>query len=273
MRTTAGTGTFYEVLTAAVTDIANAGYDSTERLEYWLAELRAAANRDMMPEDEMTRNVRQSLSAIFDRLVTRAGLLQRNPDVGRFTLERIRPQLRDELDRRILASVNLIRLNRDRAIETTLQRFSGWATSIPVGGSDAVRRNPTRSAIRQSLARTPFEVRRCTIDQGHKLASNLNDILARDSGAIAGRWEQHYTRFPREVHTERNGLVYLVRDSWADRRGFVRGDYMDQYEMPGELVLCRCTYRYLFHLRQLPADMLTQEGRESLERVRLGIAA
>jgi len=70
--------------------------------------------------------------------------------------------------------------------------------------------------------------------------------------------------------------VFLIRGSWAQRRGFVKAGpagYTDQVEKPGEFVFCRCTYTYLYHLRELPQDMLTKKGAAELDRVRKEIAA
>ena len=266
---------FYQTLTAAVADVATYGYDSAERLQHWLGEIRAAAERDLVSEEELEREVRRQLGAVYDRMVVRGGLLGTVP-VGRFTLERVKPRLRDALDRAILANASLIRMNRAAAIDQTLRRFSGWATSIPPGGSPAEGRRVVKGDLRQAMARTPYEVRRCANDQAHKLAASLSSILATDGGAIAGVWERHYTRYPRDIHVARAGRVYLVRDSWAHQRGLVRPSpdgYVDEHEMPAQLISCRCTYRWLFNLRQLPDAMLTAEGRAALTEARAAIAA
>ena len=202
-----------------------------------------------------------------------------NKGVERFTIERIKPSLRAELDRRILASASLIRLNRDAAIEKTIQRFQGWATSIPKGGSGAVAKRETKDDIRKSLAQLPFEERRVLIDQGHKLTSSISEILATDGGAIAGVWRSHWRQSGydyRVDHKDRDEKVYTVRDNWAMQAGLMkvgRAGYTDDITKPGEEVFCRCYYSYLYHLRDLPASMLTAKGRAQLERVRQGAAA
>ena len=267
---------FYSVITAAVSDFATHGFDSELRLDHWVAEIRRAAERDFVSEAELERSLRTSLGSIYERLVARGAILKQHPGVSRFTLERVRPKLRDELDRRIMASARLIRLQRDEAIAQTLRRFSGWATSIPPGGSEVVAKNPVKSDIRRAMARTPFEVRRCNTDQGTKLAANIHEILALDSNAIAAQWETHYTRHPRKEHAAIAGHVFAVRGNWALERGLMRAGlpgYTDEVEKPGELVSCRCSYRWLYHLRQLPPDMLTAKGKEEVLRVRSGIAA
>ena len=139
---------YYDVLTAAIDDLATNGYDSAERVAYWSQRIKEAAERTMGSESEMERQLREALRAVYGRLIEKGGIAQYHQGVGRFTIERVRPQLRAELDRRILAAANLIKLNRKESIEKTLRRFQGWSTSIPKGGSDAVKRREEKSKIR-----------------------------------------------------------------------------------------------------------------------------
>lgn len=274
------TSQFQRILTEAVRDISENGYDSAARLEDWLLKLRLAAEADSVSDAEIAAALKRTLGATYDRLVDKGGLT-RTAGVSRFTIERIRPQLRAELNRRIMASADLIKLNRDEAVSKTMRRFSGWATSVPPGGAGSVDKAHVKKTVRKALASEPFESRRVLIDQGHKLASNINAIAAEGGGAIAAEWRSRW-REPgydyREPHKERSigGKVFLIRDSWAHERGLVKPSaegYTDQIEKPGELPFCRCSYVYLFSLRDLPADMLTQKGKAELEWVRSEIAA
>lgn len=126
--------TFFEVLTAAINDFIKHGFDSKKRVDDWLKKLKDAANKAMMPESQMQREMEKALNQAFTRLVQRGGI----KSVSAFDVSRLKPKLRAELDRRIMASADLIKLNRNKNIEEVLQRFQGWATSIPKGGSKAV---------------------------------------------------------------------------------------------------------------------------------------
>lgn len=265
---------FYQLLTQAVADFTEHGYDNEHRLELWMVRLREAAAREMIPEQIMVDRVRESLGAIYRRLVDRGSIIARHPDIARFTLERVRPALRSELDRRIMASAKLIKINRDEAIEKTLRRFAGWATSIPAGGSDAVARNVVKVDLRKSLSGLNFIERRVVIDQGHKLTASLSDILARDGGALAVKWNSHYRQMNydyRPEHKERDGKFYALRPNWALERGLMkRGPepYYDEVTAFGQEIFCRCWGTYVHTLRKLPDDMLTAAGRMELDRVR-----
>jgi len=266
--------TFFETVTQAINDTLEYGYESDERLQYWVDLIRDAARADMVPEAELDEQLRRVLSTTYERLIDKGSILNDHRGVDRFTLERIRPALRNELDRRILASAALIKLNREQAMAETIRRFTGWATSIPAGGTSVANRRGTKEDIRKAVTSMPFIERRVAIDQGHKLNAALSDIIAEDQGAIAAEWRSHWRQAGynyRQEHKERDRVVYLTRDSWATKRRFVAvgpQGYYEDHERPGELVYCRCYVRWLYNLRDLPRDMLTEAGQAALAGAR-----
>lgn len=266
---------FQQVITQAVADISEHGYMSPGQIAEWCRLIKEAALRSMTPEHVLEDALKSMFRTSYARLVDNGGILQHHHGITRFTLERVKPKLRAELDRAIFASAGLIKLNKSRATEETLQRFAGWASSVQPGGSDVVKKQVVKSDIRKALASLPYEVRRCQIDQAGKFASNLSAIIAKDRNAIAGIWHHHYKRYPRPVHVHRDGLVYLVRDSWAKAAGFIKptNGYTDEIDRPGELILCGCSYGWVYNIRDLPPANVTDKGRDELRRVRAMIAA
>src|SRR6185437_5793301 len=246
---------FNDVLTAAVEDITEHGFDSEERVALWMQRLREALEQSMMPPAQLRDMLVDAMRAIYRRLIERGDILRHHPGISRYTLQNVAPHLRDELDRRILASASLIKLNRDEMVEKTLRRFAGWATSIPAGGSEVVERREVKSDVRKALANLPFVERRVMIDQGHKLTAALSETVAVGTGAIAGVWHSHW-RQPgynfREDHKERDQHIYLVRGSWAQEKDFVKvgpDGYTDAITKPSEEPFCRCFYTWLYSLR------------------------
>lgn len=264
---------FSEVVAAAIRDFAEHGYDDEQRLEHWLRQIRAAAEAQATSRKRMEDMLRDALHAIYARLVEREGVLNTMPGVGRFTLHKVAPRLRAEFDKRIMASANLIRLNRDEAIEKTLRRFSGWATSLPKGGSASPEMRKAGDDVKKAMKSLPFVERRVLTDQGHKLAAAISEVVAVGGGAIAGVWFSHWRQANydyREDHKERDGKVYLVRGSWAQEGGLVKpgeAGFTDQITQPGEEPYCRCRLVWKFNLRELPSEMLTEKGRAELKRV------
>lgn len=270
---------FYQVITAAIADLSAHGYDSQDRVDMWALRIKEAARSAMTPAPTLRKALDRTFNSIYGNMIERGNILERHRGIPRFTLQKLKPKLRAELDRRIMASTNLITLNREASIEKTMQRFRGWATSVPVGGSRAVEKPEVKANLRKALTGLPFEERRVIIDQSHKFNNALSNILAVDGGAIAlvwhSRWRQPGYDY-REDHKERDRHVYLIRGSWAQSKGFVKpgpDGYSDQITQPAEEPFCRCTASYEYALRDLPSNMLTKKGAEQLQQVRNAIAA
>ena len=265
---------FDDTLSKAIDDLQENGFSNRERLERWTSKLSQALGQIHTDINSIERRLREYLLGIFDKAVRRGDILRAHPTVERFTLDRIAPRLRNELTNRIMASANLIQLNREEAIANTLKRFAGWASSVPKGGSDVGKKRQIKADISKPIQRLPFTDRRVLIDQGHKLNSSISAVLASDAGAIAAVWHSNWRQINydyREDHKERDEKVYLIRDSWAHKNGLVKkgpAGYTDEITQPAEEPFCRCRYRYLYHLRQLPAEMLTVKGRQALEEAR-----
>lgn len=255
-----------DILTAAMEDIAEHGYDSQDRVFYWAEALKKAALNVMMSDAEVSHDIRERLLGVFGRAVVNGDILKYHPGVTPFTLQQMRPELHAELQRRIHASVDLIKLNREQAIERTMRRFQGWATSVPVGGSRTVDKRAEKKTIRKSMTQLSFQERRVAIDQGAKLFSAINTTVAVNSGAIGGVWQSHKNQKGyngRKEHNARDGKFFLVRDSWAIKSGLVKKakySYTDEIEQPGEFVFCRCSWQYLYSLRSVPKECLTKKG-------------
>ena len=270
---------FSEVLAAAIEDLSRTGFVSQDRLNEWITWLRNAAERDIGPTWEVDAEVRKGFTTLFERFVDGTKLPEHVPGIARFTKENIKPRMYPELDRRITAAADLIKYNRQEAINTTLRRFSGWATSIPPGGDDTIDKRDTRSMLGKELREYRYHKRLVANDQGHKLIANVANIVATDAGAIAGIWnshghtDKHYNA--RKTHLERDGKIYLIRDSWAHKEGLVKPKYgyTDDITAPGQEVNCRCWLTYITSPRKLPDEMLTKKGQRWIEEGKQRLAA
>jgi hypothetical protein len=269
---------FFDVITAAIRDIEAHGYDTQERIDMWIERIRTSARAALVPEWVLQRDIAVTMQGIYKRMIERGDIFKVHPGVSRFTVDMIKPKLRGELDRRVMASANLIKLNRQAMIEKTTQRFAGWASSVPPGGSNAVDVKDVKTNVRKALTQLPFEERRVLIDQGHKFTSELNNLVAKEGGAIAAEWHSHFRQAGynyREDHKERDSNIYVIRGSWADERGLITkgAGYTDDITKPAEEPFCRCNYRYIYALRGLPDSMLTSKGRAELLAAREAIKA
>lgn len=275
-------GSFEAVVNEAVDDLAEHGFDSAERVAFWEERIRRAAEAQAGPSTKMEEMLRDVLRRAYEKMISTGAAAKFHPGIARWTIERVRPELRTELDRRILASANLIRLKKRTRINETLARFSGWSTSLPRGGSADPEKREAKASIKKPIASLPFEERRLLTDQGHKLVSSLNRVVADGGGAIAAIWHSRW-RQPnynyREDHKDRDGLVYLIPGSWAAEKGLIKAGpagKTDEITEPAEEPYCRCSYVYVYSLRALEKaapEMLTEKGREALEAARATIKA
>ena len=261
-----------DIVRAAIHDILQHGYDSEDRIARWKHRLREGMQSSMVPLITLKRKSTRHLTDIYNRVTNPKGLLRKHKGISAYTLARIRPELRAELDRRIMSNANLIKLNRQASIERTLQRFEGWATSIPAGGTKAYKKRPIDTHLRKAFQSLPFEERRVIIDQGHKLSAALNDIVAKGGDAIAAIWHSHWRETGydyRPRHKQFDERVFVIRDNWALKAGLMKlggSFYTDQIEGAGEAIFCRCYYQYLYTPESLPDYLLTEKGREYVKR-------
>lgn len=232
--------TFSDVLRQAIADFEAHGFDSEERLEKWQRELlKAAEGHTAITAD----NLKRTLTSIYTAQVTKGGLLRLH-NIPAWKLNQIVPKLQQELQRRIMASAQLIKLNREEMIAKTMRRFSGWATSVPIGGSDSVDKKEENASIKKALKSLPYEERRVMIDQAGKFKASLSNITATETGAIAAMWKSHYRAAgynARPDHAERDGEILVIRDNWALKGGLMKlggHQYTDEIEMPAEFVYC-----------------------------------
>ena len=270
---------FSDLLNAAIEDLTIHGFDNVARVAAWMDKIRAAAEATMRSQHELDQMLRDAMNTVFRRMIEQGVVLKHHPGIHRFTLDMVRPAARAELDRRIMASAELIRLNRKQAIEKTLQRFSGWSTSIPKGGSRTVNRTEVRKDLKRPMQRLPFEERRVLVDQGHKLRASISDVIAKDNQALAAIWHSHWRQAGydyREPHKQLDEKgVFAIRGNWAIEKGLMKpgpNGYTDQIEAPAELPFCRCYYQYIYNVDALPADMLTEKGRRELQRATEALA-
>jgi hypothetical protein len=265
---------FYSILNEAVANMAEHGYDDPARVAYWTKRLRDAIDTSFVPLYKLDEMLREVLTLTYKKMIEQGNIAQFHQGVERFTIDRIAPHLRAELDRRIMASASLIKLNREEMTEATLRRFQGWATSIPKGGSKATDKVDAKKGIKKAVKGLPFEERRVLIDQNAKLVSAINEIIATDGGAIAAIWRHTGRRAgydPRPEHIAREGKIYAVKNNWAMKAGFMNkgpNGYTDSIEKPGELIYCSCHYEYQYSISDLPASMITAKGRDALKAVR-----
>ena len=261
---------FDDILKEAVDYVIAHGFDNSPSLASLISRLRHAAELTATPEKIVKQRMASYLEQIFDKTTSRRGISKAFTDLPILTIDRIKPELRGELDRRILANAQLIKLNRNEAIDKTLQRFSGWMTSVPKDAR-AIDKKEAIANIKKPLEQLRYEENRRNIDQGHKLIESVNAVIAIQTNAIAATWSSRWRRAGydyREDHKELDGKTFAIRGNWAIEKGLMkRGKYTDEIVQPAQLPFCSCSWEYISTLSQLPDDMITKKGRDALNAI------
>ena len=190
-----------------------------------------------------------------------------HPGIRAYRIEDMKPLYRKAVQNSVDNSVALIKTQNQDFIRTMQDRFRNWAT-IPSPEMRGLSSNPEKvvSYLRNSVLQAP-EIRKemtahqhfIVEDQTRKLISNMNDITAKEAGAVAFVW--HNRRDAKVTgrpggknkpsakhgdHWEREGKLYLIKDSWAIRKGLLKKTKNVGYDidiadgLPGIPIACRC---------------------------------
>jgi hypothetical protein len=111
---------FDDVLAEAVAYFVEHGFKTEEEYRAWQRRISDAIDAKMRAPGFSEKLLKEHLEAIFNRLVQQGTILKYHGEVKKFTVERVAPHLRAELTKRIMASADLIKLNRQRMRQLTM---------------------------------------------------------------------------------------------------------------------------------------------------------
>jgi len=120
---------YYQVLAAALADFEIHGFDSQERLDHWLDELEEAARGSWVDEENDQADLVKHLHTVLDRTLKGRQFSKAHAGLQPFGFSN-QAKLHAELQNRIIASTNLIKLNRAESI-ARLALARSWMSSIP----------------------------------------------------------------------------------------------------------------------------------------------
>ena len=176
-----------------------------------------------------------------------------------------------EMNKRVMATMQLFQSARDENLAKIVRKFTGWASSIPVGGVSNDRVKAEKASIRGFLTRLSRQEKRILVDQSYKLKASMTDLISKESGAIVAEWHdrgEHDIYYDaRKTHLDRSGTMFTIRDSWAHKQGLIKAPngFTDDFEMVGEFPFCQCSYTYFYRLEDLPEQFLTAKSKNVLK--------
>lgn len=120
-----------------------------------------------------------------------------------------------------------------------------------------ILRKKKRNSLKQKLTPHMPEFPE-SVDSGMALLSNADYLYAIENRALAATW--HTSKFACNIpsHQDRDLQTFTIRNSWGIEKGLVRlgtCGFLDELSLPR----CGCYLTYLYNLRSLPPEMLTEK--------------
>jgi hypothetical protein len=196
---------------------------------------------------------------------------------GKFDL--LEPKIHDIFDACIKDAEFQAPLFRQQELLSALNTFEEWAQSIPLGGTkDKLFRDEARD-VRKQLKSVQKWNEYYFIEKSGCFSNRINHLISESNNTIAAIWNYRSFNIYDEKceHNNYDGKVYLIRDNWAIKRGFIIIDsstkYTDELPIPNDDYYCNCHYQYLYRLHSLPIEILTPKGKTELIDLRKKLAA
>ena len=214
-------------------------------------------------------------------------------------LKELKEKFRRELKKRIKLNADLIAPHKSDLKKLVEKRFVGAMS----GGKMSVKDLKSVLKLSATLKSQDKKVSNTLKDQKMKMISEFGRLTAEKYKAIGFEWSTrdddlvvgnpggHYPKVSNPQihgnHYERDGKVFLFKDSWAVEKGYINKAYAgdengfewaedieDGY--PGMPINCRCEALYIYTLEELANDYyldecLTPNGKKYLERREAGL--
>lgn len=247
----------------------------------------------------VTPKVRTTLRRAYNQYLS-GGYAERNLKIKPYKLRDLAPSFRRELDNHVVNSLALIKTQNMQTMYKLEKTFRNWATvpakELRASLTDPVKitSNLKKEIINDKELRYQNErhLRFILKDQTNKLNSAMDKITADNLGAIGFIWrnsrDQRVVGNPGGLypevsnpkvhgnHYEREGKLYLYKDSWALKNGYIAPragvSFSDSIQdgMPGIPIGCRCYAESIYNLEDIPTKfhaIITKKGQEFLDKL------
>lgn len=244
--------------------------------------------------NKLTPALRSKIKKEFNAYM-RGGFTRTNPGISEYSLRDLAPKFRQRLRDAIDNSLAMIKTQSEKVMLELEQRFRNWVTipSVEMRGS-LTDKDKMLSHVEKEIIAEP-EIKKesdkhlqfVITDQTRKMLGSMDRIAGEDNGAIGFTW--HTRRDQRVVgnpgglypevkdeklhgnHYSREGEFYLLRDSWAIKKGYIVAragiEYADKIPdgLPSQPIGCRCYQTNIFTLEDIPGnakDIITKKGND-----------
>lgn len=202
------------------------------------------------------------------------------------------PKIKKQLKNATENTLSYIKGQDEQFIQKIKQEFRNWGT-LPSKETRGINEKQAKKKFNENVLEGKTEELTAyqefiMLDQTRKFAATINRLEAEEGGAFAFEWDIRGDKrvvgnptgiYPKGNakhgnHWERDGKLYLLRDSWAVKKGYVKAGngviFADEIPdgMPSVAVGCRCLAHYVFTLHSIPEEykfILTKEGKQKAE--------
>ena len=168
---------FQKLLREAAKHFTTSGYTSQSDINHWRVRLLTAAEQHLDPEGAR-ETIRRTLGKAFFKAIGEGRVAKRHGSVHKFTIDRLEPKLKDELERRMYAAQELLDGDKRATLERIHNRFLGLATA----GANPGEAQAAASAIGKAARDSRAQERMVAVDQTKKMVATLDEIIAKDGG-------------------------------------------------------------------------------------------
>lgn len=176
--------------------------------------------------------------------------------------------------------VNNYRVQADEYLDQQLSELNfilnDFLEKIPIGGTKDKKIKSHIALIKKELRQIVRWEKQFYVYKASAFLAEVKYIFSLQEGPIAAVWRYSWLDEQGEYrknydHKILNGKIYAVRDNWAMKEGLMissEKEFVGDIVRPAQEVGCMCNLQWIYNLRQLPNEMMTQKGRSELERVR-----
>lgn len=273
---------------------------SATAINYLTSQLSQVFGGEVAKQSKLwARKAATDLTSAYRRY-QKDGYKKYNKNLVGWRLKELKEKFRRELKKRIKLNAELIAPYKGDLKKLVEKRFIGAMS----GGKVSVKDLKSMLKLSATLKSQDKKVSNTLKDQKMKMISEFGRLTAekykaigfewstRDDDLVAGNPNGHNPKVSNPKihgnHYERDGKVFLFKDSWAVKNGYINRAFANDDEdgfrwaediedgLPGMPINCRCEALYIYTIEELVdnyylSECLTPEGEEYLKRREAGI--
>ena len=258
----------YKVILAWLLNIANKE-PTQDVIDSGLNLIRNEFKQDL---DKNNKNVRAYMNKKYNSFLNND--FRKHHKMSAYNLKDISPEFRKILEKRVLNSLNAIKIKDKKLLLDLESRF----VNFMLDDKEKTMRNLQENLkVNETLKHSKHYVRNILRDQTQRMNDDIDYINGKLNGAVGLIWHtQNDNRvvgnpsglYPKgnELHNnhyKRDNVFFALRDSYATQQGLLKAEVFESLEdisKIGRAINCRCDYEYLYDLRDVPSMYLSKKG-------------